>query len=102
MSLEIGSTVYNRRATPVVITGETRASWIIGDEYPWNQVKIKKAAMRKGNSGEDYPQYFVQEQDATDCAYATDNYDEISKAVGNCRDGALLRIIADLIGYKTA
>ena len=96
--LAVGSTIYRRNGTAVVIAGETKVSWLIGT-HSWSQTKIKKSAMRKGNSGENWPQYFAHEHDALDCIFAANNSYGISNRVRDMNDGKLLRQIAELIGY---
>lgn len=98
VDLKVGDTIYGRNGQPVKITGETSVSWVIGDK-PWNQEKIKKAAMRRGNSGERYTQYFVSLEDALDCVFCANHSYSISQMVSVCRDGKTLREIARLIGF---
>ena len=98
-NLAVGSIIFRRSGHPVEIIGETKVSWIVGGKYPWDQQKLKKSAMRKGNSGEYWIQFFVDQQDALDCTYASHNAHKIGEAVGNCRDGKLLTKIAELVGY---
>jgi hypothetical protein len=98
--LAVGSTIYSRRGTPVVITGETKVSWIIGGAHSWDQVKIKKALMRKGNSGEHWIQFFVDEREARDCNFLTEHGYRIGSLVHNLEDGSVMRQIATLIGYQ--
>jgi hypothetical protein len=98
--LKIGSTIYRRNGTPVEITAETKVSWIVGGPHTWDQHKIKKSAMRKGNSGERWVQFFVNRQDALDCAFAGANRYRIGSLVQGCDDGKLLRKIAEMVGYE--
>jgi hypothetical protein len=100
MSLKVGSTIYKRSGAPIVITGETKVSWLVGDPYEWSKVKIKKSAMRKGNSGETWVQYFVNQEDALDCVYAAKHISRIANLVSYCRDGKVLKQIAALVGYE--
>lgn len=96
--LKVGGTIYRRNGNPVEIIGETKVSWIIGDRS-WEQQKIKKSAMRKGNSGEHWVQFFVNQQDALDCAYAGEHRHRIGSLVGVCDDAKVIRQIAALIDY---
>jgi hypothetical protein len=96
MDLKVGSTIYRRNGVAVVITGETKVSWIVGE------VKIKKSAMSKGNSGERWVRFFVAQQDALDCMFAQENRYSIGRLVQDCEDGIVLRKIAHLIGYTEA
>jgi hypothetical protein len=100
IKLAVGSTIYNRHGRPVEITGETKVSWIVGGPHSWNQTKIKKSAMKKGNSGEHWIQYFVNEQDALDCAFLAANRYRVGSLVQDLTDGSVLRQIAALIGYQ--
>ena len=100
--LKVGGTIYRRNGDPVVIIGETKTSWLIGGRFEWEQQKIKKSAMRKGNSGESgerWIQYFVDLQDALDCKFCTDHRYAIGKKVEDCWDGKVLRQIAALVGF---
>jgi hypothetical protein len=100
MKLEVGSTIYSRKGVPVVITGETKVNWVVGGNKKWDQEKIKKSTMRNGNSGGDWIEFFVDLQDALDCRFVAANAYKIGSAVQGCKDGKVLRKIAELIGYK--
>lgn len=97
--LKVGSIIYRRNAEPVEITEETSASWVIG-EHSWDKIKIKKAAMRKGNSGEHWVQFFVNKEDALDARFCAENAYKISDLIRYSRDGKALRETAKLIGYE--
>lgn len=99
--LSVGSTVYHRiAAEPVKIVGETKLSWLVEVPRYWVPNKVKKAAMRKGNSGEYRPLYYVNKQDALDVMFAYNNRHRIAIAVEDLMDFRMLRQVAELIGYK--
>lgn len=99
--LAVGSLIYSRYGKPVEITGETKVSWIVGGAHSWEQIKIKKAAMRKGNSGEHWIRYFTNEQDALDCAFVTQHRHRIGSLVQSLDDGSVMRQIAALVGFQS-
>lgn len=110
--LKIGDTVYlfdsNRRVypknkntqigpiwrehwRPVKVTGETSRSWIIGEA--WDTHKLPK----KGQAG--FAVAFSQEE-IDRAAWVHDNAIIISHMVSCCKDYAVLKHIATLVGYK--
>lgn len=96
-NIQIGTKLWHRRHSPgpYTVTGETSRSWLVRhpDQPTWQEsTKIPKARLPED--------WTLSEQTWIDWKFAQNHANEISYAVQGIRDGALLRKIAGLIGYK--
>lgn len=108
--LKVGATVWieSDRNEPdeVVITGETKQSWIFGEG--WNQQKIDKkrdgfGLYRTRPVSTQHPnirRVFTSREEIDQQRWVERNRYYIGSCVHVCDNHALLRQIADLVGYK--
>lgn len=104
----VGSVVWIRRDwrsdwREDTITGETRVSWIIG-ENSWEQVKFPKKADAcgrrwiKGRNGGG-ERVAISREELEGLKYISDYRAIIERRVGFCEDAEVLRQIAALVGF---
>ncbi len=108
----IGSTVwvqdggYNRvgldRWSRHVIVGETKVSWIVGEDHTARRFSKK---IKPGDSCRWIPTWngrervAMTEKERDDIIFCELHSRSISDQVGACRNANLLRAIADIVGY---
>lgn len=81
--------------TQVVITGETRASFLIRGNAKFD----RKTGIERATGGYAANRYLAGHQDRLDRRVIQQRHN-LSSAVGNCKDADTLRKIADLVGYE--
>ncbi len=82
-----GGPIYREHWRPVVITGETSRSWIIGSRW---DLKIPKHGP--------HPAACFTEAEMNDYCWANDYRSKVVRCVERC-DAAKLRQIAAIVGY---
>lgn len=99
--VKIGDTLYQRDGRGGfdgrAVVGETRSSWLLGDdEWP---TKVAKDTMRTRGQNFGYLDWYTQEQrDAL--AWIAKHRHHIRDHVGACADVDKLKQIAAIIGYS--
>lgn len=86
-----GSPIYREHWRQVAITGENRASWLMG--HPPNY------GFRCPKRGP-HPGFAFTEQEIDDACWLQEHRYSIERAVGRVRDADTLRKVAALIGWK--
>jgi hypothetical protein len=88
-----GGPIYSRHFRPVVIIGETRGTWLVGDHGRW---KVNKKTLRTAKDADGWHvQMFTKEQ-MDDMVYVNDHALPLSEKVRSCRNVMLLKQIAQL------
>lgn len=92
MKAEKGEIIYySEKDNPFIYTtvflGETSRSWLVGEEWRPNKLSKRNTV-------------FFSKEDYEFHRWARRNRYAISRAVEHLRDNAILKQIADLIGYK--
>ena len=104
--MQIGDTIYFQRSGghpgywyEAKIYGETSRSWLVGKADEWlgnDPASVTRYADKLPKSGT----RFATKESADLNNWSMNNRYMIGKAVEACNDGAILRQIADMVGYK--
>lgn len=104
LTVTIGDTLWtlNSRDRRVgwrseIITGETRLSWILGDD--WRQTKVLKSDLTENMRSFGREQWFT-ERGKEDYLWREHHRRNISALVGTCKDVAKLKAIGEIVGYE--
>jgi hypothetical protein len=106
MTIKIGDTLWggeyghSEQWRSLPITGETSQSWVLGHPSGhFKPVKVNKKTMLEAVPNYGSIKWFTEPQ-KVDEEFRRRNQHKIQRAVGELHDVALLRQVADLIGYK--
>ena len=86
-----GGPIRRHHWRPVVITGETSRSWIVGERH-WNQKKCPK-------KGYNTRQWALSQAEVDADCYVAEHAHRIARVVQTLRDAAVLQQVATLVGY---
>lgn len=92
-----GSAIYRAHWVPVNVTGENRASWLVGNRYAsFSKTRPHRTKATAYGSR----RVAVSAQEVDDDCWVNGSRAAIGAMVMRCEDAAILRQIAALVGYK--
>lgn len=94
-----GAPIYREYFVPYVIKGETRTSWLLGENLKINKATGELRPERGGFYGLS-PHVFTTEEEVNDACYIHCNAYEISRLVQQCRNAKVLRTIANMLSLE--
>lgn len=97
MTIKIGDIIWTSSGNPKRIVGETSRSWLLETEYEWqDNPKVPK----KQAPASLYPNWFYSQEEMDSAMFARAHRHSIANDVSFLSDGALLRKIGEMIGWK--